>query len=42
MLGKLISENLIKGIMGGNVGLDNISDNVQLVQLVHQSLPAGG
>ena len=42
MLGNLISENLIKGIMGGNVSLDNISDNVQLVQLVHQSLPAGG
>lgn len=42
MLGNLVSGTLIKGIMGGNVGLDNISDNVQLVQLVHQSLPAGG
>ena len=42
MLGNLVSENLIKRAMGGNVGLDNTSDNVQLVQLVHQSVPAGG
>ena len=41
LLGNPVSEQHISGAMGGNMGLDSLSDNVQLVQLVLQSLPAG-
>lgn len=40
VLGNLVSGTLIKGIMGGNVGLDNIGMS-SLSSLFTQSLPAG-